>query len=337
MAFSRWGADYVKMDFCRGDVPLPNGSLIDPAAAYADFSRALNKTGRPMYFLACYTAWVNKTTGLPRPGHRGPWEWAHPDTNAYRLGGDHHDSWVELEAELERNRDNSRHSIAGSFGDWDALVTGGQGCVTDPSTGRPVPPPPAAPCSGGLVNPKVDCGPPGGGPAGVRCPNMTDPEYRTAFSIWVIAASPLIIDADVRNMTAFQRATLLDAEMLAIHTDPLARGGTRIGCCHDAGKADEGGGGRRHGNSNSSTALPGCTVGQVWAKPLMGNETAVALVNAAAWPQHLEFSFGLLGYGAADTLQLRDVWGNRTDRAVGRFRSPTEVPSHGTLVLRVSR
>ena len=40
-----------------------------------------------------------------------------------------------------------------------------------------------------------------------------------------------MIDADIRNLTTFQRETLLHEGMLAIHSDLLARGGSRVGTC----------------------------------------------------------------------------------------------------------
>ena len=82
--FARWGMDYVKADFCNAK--LPNGTEIDPTVAYPAFSRALNATGRPMYFLVCYDRWINTSSGLPLSGKRPVWEWAHPVANAYRLG-----------------------------------------------------------------------------------------------------------------------------------------------------------------------------------------------------------------------------------------------------------
>ena len=38
--------------------------------AYPTFSRALNATGRQMYFLACYDRWLDKKTNGPKPGFR---------------------------------------------------------------------------------------------------------------------------------------------------------------------------------------------------------------------------------------------------------------------------
>ena len=86
-------------------------------------------------------------------------------------------------------------------------------------------------------------------------------------------------------------------------------------------------------------ALPcGATGGEVWAKRLAGNETAVALFNLHEEPQALAFSFALLGYDNDTELSLRDVWA-RTDlgKACGMFRTAKPVPAHGTLILRVAQ
>ena len=335
--FARWGIEYVKADFCH-DI-LPNGTTIDAEEAYTQFSRALNATGKQIYFLACYDRWVDpKHPGGVKPGVKPPWQWMHSVANAYRLGSDHHDDWQQLLAEIQGNAHNAQHSVAGSFGDWDALITGGAGCVDNSTT--PPPSPPHTPCQGpGAVN----CGPQGDGPPGVRCPHMTEAEYRTSFSIWVLGASPLMIDADIRNLTSFQSETLLHDEVLEIHADPAAHGGSRIGCtCAKSGGGRDGSGvtmpPTRTPAPTPAPVLPcGAAGGEVWAKRLAGNETAVALFNLREKPQTLAFSFALLGYDNGTELSLRDVWA-RTDlgKACGTFRTAKPVPAHGTLILRVA-
>lgn len=238
------------------------------------------------------------------PGTSEPWKWLHPWANAYRLSTDHHDNWVEVRKQIDLSANSAEFSVAGSFGDWDALITGGQGCV--PAT---TPTSDGGPCHGPGA---VDCGPAGGGRAGARCPNMTEPEYRTAFSIWVLGASPLMIDADIRNMSTFQRETLLHAGMLAIHSDPLARGGSRVGSCMDVSDCE------------------------VWVRPLAGNHSAVAVLNLADEPRVVGFSYSLLGYPANSMLTVHDVWAGEASVHAGNYTSAVAVPTHGTLVLRVS-
>lgn len=150
----------------------------------------------------------------------------------------------------------------------------------------------------------------------MRCPNMTAAEYRTAFSIWVLGASPLMIDADIRNMSDTQRQILLHPEMLDLHHDPAARGGSRVGV----------------GGCNGATL---CDT-HVWAKPLAGNATAVGLYNGGHSAAHLSFAFSLLGYGAESRLAVRDVWGQEDlGLSVGEFRTRQAVEPHGTAVLKI--
>ena len=196
------------------------------------------------------------------------------------------------------NANSATFSVPGSFGDWDALITGGQGCLA---------------ATLGCQGPgSVHCGPEGGGNPGERCPNMTQHEYKSAFSIWVLGASPLMIDADIRNMSQFQRSVLLHSEVLEIHRDALGVGGSRI--CDQA---------------------PGCQ-GELWVKGLSGNQSAVALLNTAATPQLLCFSFGLLGYDHTTRLHVRDVW-SREDLGLlaSEFCTTATVPPHGTMLLRI--
>lgn len=47
-------------------------------------SRALNQTGKPIFFNAC--EW----------GVEEPWKWMGQYANSWRTGADHHDKWVQM-------------------------------------------------------------------------------------------------------------------------------------------------------------------------------------------------------------------------------------------------
>ena len=290
--FADWGYDYVKIDACFTN--KPDGTPINATAAYIAWSKALNATGRPIYYLV---RGYHNTNSSNIPDE---WDGLHPYVNAYRLFGDHHDNFAQLESEIEANALASLHSEPGSWGDWDFIITGGQGCNSTKGHSTP----------------------------GLRCPGMTSAEYYTEFSIWVVAASPLMVDADIRNMSALQRDILLHDEMLAIHHDAAARGGSRIG----------------------AAVSRGCPPGycQVWSKPLAGNASAVLLYNRDDVARTLTLPFSLLGYGAGATgaeageqpprLHLRDVWA-RQDLGVfhSTWTTTSPVPPHGVVVLRVEK
>ena len=109
-------------------------------------------------------------------------------------------------------------------------------------------------------------------------------------------------------------------EMLAIHHDEAARGGSRVGL----------------GLCESSQSNSSCST-QVWAKPLAGNTTAIALYNGANMSQSLAFSFALIGETSSSRLHVRDVWGQQDlGTSVGSFRTPFVVKPHGTAVVIVS-
>ncbi|HYS36050.1 MAG TPA: RICIN domain-containing protein [Pseudonocardiaceae bacterium] len=75
LQFSRWGFDYVKVDWCGG-----NAEGLNPATTYQTISDAINRataqTGRPMTFSV--TEW----------GIQNPWDWAPAISNLWRTSGD---------------------------------------------------------------------------------------------------------------------------------------------------------------------------------------------------------------------------------------------------------
>lgn len=52
---------------------------------------------------------------------------------------------------------------------------------------------------------------------GVGMPGINDVEGRTQYSLWCILGAPLFLGTDARNMTAATKATLLNAEAVAIN------------------------------------------------------------------------------------------------------------------------
>eukprot|EP00043_Microstomoeca_roanoka_P012630 m.122529 g.122529 ORF g.122529 m.122529 type:complete len:235 (+) comp15548_c0_seq6:1185-1889(+) len=78
-------------------------------------------------------------------------------------------------------------------------------------------------------------------------------QTRTQFSFWAIMASPLLISANIRNMSAYNLETFKNADVIAINQDPLGKQGRRLV------------GGDLSGSNNAHVAQ--CDVsdpGQVW-------------------------------------------------------------------------
>jgi alpha-galactosidase len=139
---------------------------------------------------------------------------------------------------------------------------------------------------------------------------LNDTEGRTHFSMWAILAAPLIAGNDIRNMSAATKATLTNAEVIAVDQDAMGAQGRLV-------------------------ASPGTNL-QVWSKTLTGtNVRAVALLNRGASAASITVQWTTLGIptGAAT---VRDLW-NHTD--LGSFNgsyTASSVPSHGAVMLRVT-
>ena len=125
------------MDWCNTDI---NGTQLDPKVQYPQMvsctqnitggwgcgyptpptlsplpqSKALNSTGKPIFFNSC--EW----------GKENPWEWMAQYANSWRSGRDHHDSWSSTSSIIEHNAELGKYAAPGGWNDWDFLMTGGQ-------------------------------------------------------------------------------------------------------------------------------------------------------------------------------------------------------------------
>lgn len=54
---------------------------------------------------------------------------------------------------------------------------------------------------------------------GLRCPGQTVTEYNTEMSLWCMAAAPLIVAVDIRNMSDTMSASLLNKELVSQVSD----------------------------------------------------------------------------------------------------------------------
>mmetsp|Transcript_59548 Transcript_59548/g.116816 ORF Transcript_59548/g.116816 Transcript_59548/m.116816 type:complete len:450 (+) Transcript_59548:2-1351(+) len=260
--FADWGVDYVKLDWC-GDVKHHTAyyGLTVGAQWHKDFATALNATGRPMYLeaVAGYYFLQHETADY---------------ANAWRFCGDHHDDWVNT-AELAACRIdqgatpfNLTRGEAGAWPYMDFLMTGGEGC---------------APYEEGV--------------SGVHCPQQTEDQYETEFSVWTITQSPLIVATDVRNLTDVMQRALLNAELLEAHQSVATGPGT----LRAAGKLPR----FDHGED----LCLGC---QVWGRDLHleseGATVLVALVNWSSSAQDVTATWAMLGIPKAQAVRVRDLW-----------------------------
>ncbi len=132
-------------------------------------------------------------------------------------------------------------------------------------------------------------------------------QFRTQLSMWSMLAAPLMISDDLTRISRVSLSALQNSEVIAIDQDPAGVQGTLV--------------------SSAGT-------GEVWAKPLTGGSTAVALLNRGSTRTRIQTSAAAVGLPAAAAYTVRDVWSHRTSASSGQLA--TEVPPQTTVLLRVS-
>jgi alpha-galactosidase len=136
---------------------------------------------------------------------------------------------------------------------------------------------------------------------------MTEDEYRTHMSLWVLLAAPLIAGNDLSKMTEADKNLLMNKEAIAIDQDALGKQGDRL---YQSGDFD------------------------VWTKPLIGGRIAVGLFNRS-WDNR-EVSVDLAEIGFRNGARLRDVWKQKDlGHHAGVFTDT--IPKHGVTLLIVSK
>eukprot|EP01012_Entosiphon_sulcatum_P025111 TRINITY_DN3037_c0_g1_i1.p1 TRINITY_DN3037_c0_g1~~TRINITY_DN3037_c0_g1_i1.p1 ORF type:complete len:421 (-),score=56.93 TRINITY_DN3037_c0_g1_i1:47-1213(-) len=262
--FASWGVDYVKIDWC-------GGQLTNPQQQHTQFSKALNSTGRHIHLELC--------RGYPTPNIP---PYVVEVANSWRITGDHQDQWDNTMHVIEGFASPSNQGGPYNWNYGDFLMTGGPGCNANGSA---------------------------------HCPNQSDDEYTSEFSIWAVSASPLIVATDVRNLTAIMKRLLLNSEAISINQDNLAAPGKRVG--FDA-------------SCRNATSC------HIFARSLTDNTHAVVLLNADSVAQPITFPFSLIGWAPGARVDVRNVLDKQDlGTFVDRYRSPA-IPAHGSVFLRIS-
>ena len=115
LQFSKWGFDFVKVDWCGG-----NSEGLDSKTAYTAISTSIQKataqTGRPMVLSVCN--W----------GNQSPWNWAPSISTMWRTSGDiiYYGGTADMNRVLP-NFDSAQHPTAqspGHYNDPDMLIVG---------------------------------------------------------------------------------------------------------------------------------------------------------------------------------------------------------------------
>jgi Alpha galactosidase A len=181
LQFSKWGFDYVKVDWCGGAKEKRSG-----AVQYARVARAIRRaeaiTGRELFLSIC--EW----------GSQNPWFWAPGiaaiESTIWRTGGDIIPPVVESLHDPEHTKrvitlknvldsfEAGMHPEAqhtGYYNDLDMMVMGMRG--------------------------------------------MTDAMDRIHMGLWAISSAPLMVGSDLTRLSAATLSLLKNREALAIHND----------------------------------------------------------------------------------------------------------------------
>jgi alpha-galactosidase len=270
----------------------------DHQTAFADYAKwrdGFNKTGRPVYVSLCgWNTWyapVGKTLG-----------------NSWRIAGDG-TNWGALSNCINLNSKLQKYASPGAWNDPDLLQGTGVGsndAATNPSG-----------CFVAADIPQA------------KDWFQTELQSRAQMSMWAIMSSPLLISADVGQVSAFQLETWGNSEVIAVNQqfreDGPYQGARLFG-----------------GDLNLTKVTGGEFQGQgqnVWGKLLPGLDFALVFVSNEDTPTNVTcgpncFS-SMIHWGPpdlqTDSFTVRDLWKHEI---VGTVRPPyyvwtAELPAHG--------
>ncbi|WP_260736768.1 glycoside hydrolase family 27 protein [Tunturiibacter lichenicola] len=136
---------------------------------------------------------------------------------------------------------------------------------------------------------------------------MTEDEYKTHMSLWVLLASPLLAGNDLTKMTDADKSILMNKEAIAIDQDALGTQGDRLS---ESGDLD------------------------VWTKPLSDGRVAVGLFNRSWSVRDVSVDLGEIGFKSGGS--VRDVW-KRADLGHRSGVFTSRIPRHGVTLIIVGK
>eukprot|EP00316_Scyphosphaera_apsteinii_P008274 CAMPEP_0119341642 /NCGR_PEP_ID=MMETSP1333-20130426/102897_1 /TAXON_ID=418940 /ORGANISM="Scyphosphaera apsteinii, Strain RCC1455" /LENGTH=468 /DNA_ID=CAMNT_0007353669 /DNA_START=59 /DNA_END=1466 /DNA_ORIENTATION=- len=305
-----WQVDYLKFDFCGVQMPgsppenctgvvgrscgcVPVNST-EQYAAWAALTRALNKTGRPIYLDFCPHAIADGIgTEVPKGKlmYAPPKDWTLPQRRALSNS---------LLVEYDNTQDAwNWHQSSGLIFNIDAMVK-----ATDLSYSGPgmwnyadmlqI-------CSYGKGNTPGD--------------GMTLGEYRAHYSVWSVLASPLIIGTDLVTVERDHPdclALLKNEDIVKVNQDQAALSARLVSQIPPFGSLE-------------ATTLN--ISAQVFARPLSGGRLAVVLLNRGPVAASLSVSWRELGIANGRAVQVYNVIKRHSAGSATNSFTAT-VPSH---------
>jgi len=139
--------------------------------------------------------------------------------------------------------------------------------------------------------------------------NMNAAQFRSQFSMWAILAAPLMISDDLRTMSKASLETVTNKQVIAIDQDPAGVQGVEV-------------------------PSPTTGNGEVWAKPMLASNVAIALLNRGSTPIQLSTTAAAVGLPAASSYSVTNIWGGKHSTSTGSFSAT--VAAYSTVLLRVA-
>ena len=136
---------------------------------------------------------------------------------------------------------------------------------------------------------------------------MSAAQFRSQLSMWAMLAAPLMISDDLTKISPASLQAVQNSEVIAIDQDP---GGVQ------------------------GTLLSSAGNGQVWVKPLIDGQRAVALLNRGSSATRIQTNASAVGLPSASSYALRNVWTHTTSSTSGSVDA--EVAPDSTVLLRAS-
>ncbi len=141
--------------------------------------------------------------------------------------------------------------------------------------------------------------------AAPRPTHLAPNEQVTQMTLWAIIAAPLLLSCDLTQLGAFDKALLMNDEIIEINQDVLGQQGNR-------------------------RAIDGRT--EVWARPLSDGTLAVGLFNRGVAKKEITARWSDLGIEGKQP--VRDIWQHKDlGECADAFK--VEVPGHGAVFVKI--
>ena len=135
----------------------------------------------------------------------------------------------------------------------------------------------------------------------------TDTEYKSQMSLWALLSAPLLISADVRNISRTALEILTNPEVIDVDQDPLGKLPKRYGSAADQ---------------------------EIWVKDMEDGSKTIALLNRASVESMMTVQWEDIGLNGKQL--VRDLWLKKNMGVIKKSYSVSVLP-HGVTLIRVYR